>query len=524
MSDFFSVLIPKRFWKFFTEFILYMLSAALQYWKITLVLYVLVGLLISTLKIEHATWYVLSFLLLFPVAIATIIQLSRDFAEEPISEIPQFGELECVFISDKDHFEVNFTSKSLLANSKRRIDYLANSISIFGDGFFNYNFITYPKFYYYLISPQHLNNLIQKKVSQNYLSILQVTVNALNFKVDVKFNVNVDLYSNVKPFQDLEEIFSRVDLRSEKHLEAFIEDVSQFYKAVIAHGFLDMLLNGEHFEKAHQLIDENHKIINNALVRLREYVSDESIPKVNELEKFWECEFERYRGITFALSENFIQAVVHLFKAIKLNPYYPFSDYTAWKGETIKAYAIELSSSYSKISEELEDTELDKEDESEWKQLDYNMLSQVSKLEFPGAVSYISLITNILEQAEAESINKLVEEKLQTNFCESPMQNYIRGEVLKYLPKGTEKIEKLYIDRLGEIIQQFEKVIEIDDDFPLIHSKYGTMLLFKEFSQGTNNYDLSMIHFKKGLEFFSKFGFNMKNRSLKSNTPVLQAN
>jgi len=206
------------------------------------------------------------------------------------------------------------------------------------------------------------------------------------------------------------------------------------------------------------------------------------------------------------LSENYTQAINHLFKALKTNPYYPFTDYKSWKSETIKSYVISISSILPEVVEDLKKEQIKEEDTYNEEEILNIYMNAVSQIEFPHMVSYTSLIIDIIEQAESEYLNKIIEEKLREDICESPIQNYIKGEILKYLPKGTERINKLYTDRLDDVISEFKKVLEIDEDFPLMNNKYGTMLLFKEIENGSSEFSNSMHYIEKGFEYFSKYG------------------
>jgi len=213
MSDFLNLLVPKRFFKFLTGFLLYVISSSIKNWKGVIIIWVLIILLLLIIDKENINIYTIFSLVSVPFAAATIIQLLEDFSDPIESDKPNFGELECVFISDKDHYEVNFISDKLLEESKQRIKSLPDKISLFGTDLISYKLITRPKFYYYLISPNQLSKSIEKKVAQKgFLLILQITVNIQNLKVDVKFNINREHYNNTKPFQEMEEIFSRIHL------------------------------------------------------------------------------------------------------------------------------------------------------------------------------------------------------------------------------------------------------------------------------------------------------------------------
>jgi hypothetical protein len=73
---------------------------------------------------------------------------------------------------------------------------------------------------------------------------------------------------------------------------------------------------------------------------------------------------------------------------------------------------------------------------------------------------------------------------------------------MKYIPKGKQMHEKLYVERIPEVLTEFEKVLHIDEDFLLMYARIGTLKIIKSLYE--KNSVKSEILVKEGIELFAK--------------------
>jgi len=98
------------------------------------------------------------------------------------------------------------------------------------------------------------------------------------------------------------------------------------------------------------------------------------------------------------------------------------------------------------------------------------------------------------------------------------MQEYIKGEVFKYIPMEGDTINKLYVGRIDTAYALFTTVLEIAPFFPLIHNKLGALDLFKLLLKGeaadAKDEAKFKYHMDRAFEVFTKFGLKHKGGKL----------
>ena len=84
----------------------------------------------------------------------------------------------------------------------------------------------------------------------------------------------------------------------------------------------------------------------------------------------------------------------------------------------------------------------------------------------------------------------------------------IWGDIVKGLPKGRERINDIYVDRLPEAISAYAKAMELDPNLPLIPMKLGTLMLFdalRSKDPDRQRIDDAMKLFKEGRDMYSRY-------------------
>jgi len=517
MNEFINLFAPIRILKFLKEFIVYAVVSIFRFWRtFILILLLIEGIYYYQYGFLHG-WFFFLLIVLLPVLVTSFFAVKQDFTKSKKQDRFVAGELECLYIIDNDYFEKNIITDTVNEENKRRINLAKENLPPFTQNIAEYKQLIYPKFYYYLVSPQKLNDSLQKKVDSNqFQTILHISINAKSSKIDVKFYSKANMIMYAKRIHELAEIIGGIEIK-DRDIPRFINDIEDLFQSIVAHGFLDSIINAGLYSDAHTLLDENQQVFYKSLKKIKEYSLPESGKLIDRISVFWECEIERYRGVVYAISKNYHSAIKHIFKAIKLNPYYPHDDYESWKPECLSRYATSFGDSLAAVAEDLKNS-LDPKilkgehvENSEIKAAQFNAASQTN---YPTILSYVDIITEIISAANSKSINQEILGYIDSEICISPIQEFIKGDIIKFIPIRGEKVNKVYVGRFDSVIEYFESILEIDPDFPLIHNKMGAILLLKYGTPKNQNSELfkkAMFHLEKGLEILTKYGYKIKS-------------
>lgn len=249
---------------------------------------------------------------------------------------------------------------------------------------------------------------------------------------------------------------------------------------VITQSFNDMFLDFKEFSFLKFALEDNQKLIND----VKKVLSDKqiSIKSVDNLISNFQCSYFRYMAILEFNKNNSKLGVDYIFKSLELNPFFPCENYDEFKNEFSTRDYLELISSFFETSEYLDNKDNNYGMYAELENLRDKLLLRQQQVVilftldiFKGHL--IKIFENdIIDGEAANDLVCYIETKLKAlDDTNNIAELLLRLEILKILPKGEEKINLIYTDRLEECIQTLQKITITDPAFPLIHRKIGTL-------------------------------------------------
>jgi hypothetical protein len=140
-----------------------------------------------------------------------------------------------------------------------------------------------------------------------------------------------------------------------------------------------------------------------------------------------------------------------------------------------------------------------------------NLLTQVKYAE---ATFNYEIIKEILLKSNSNEIENLLVDELKSLDRNNPFILYTVHEVIKYIKKGEEKFQEMYVARFDDCINLLNEILKLDSDFPLIHTKLGTMLFMK----GVHFKDEELLkrsgeEYCKGIHIMTELGFDFTHKT-----------
>lgn len=186
----------------------------------------------------------------------------------------------------------------------------------------------------------------------------------------------------------------------------------------------------------------------------------------------FECSYYRYKEILEFEKNNYDLAINYIVKSLDLNPYFPYNNYEEFKRIFATRYYLEMTSNLWDIYEY--DTEIfdQKPPKAEIEEFQ-NILSL--RIESNIVLFTIDIVAGyILSRELTDKEIELIEKKL-AEINNDVAKLLFKTEILKILPKGHDKLNNLYLERLEESIEILTKIYELDNSFSLITHKTGIL-------------------------------------------------
>lgn len=502
MKDLFT-LAPKRFLRFLTESASYTVGTFFKYWLVSVIAFSILILIaykyIST-PLTTKQWALLvasSFII-----VAVPVTIYRFYKETyPVVYGSGFpvGITETVMIEGKEHLALNTDSQKIIQKLKNSITAIASVKYPFCKGLVIPLLLQKPKLFYLSHNLTTWRGTLVKQVKKGFpLSVLMITRDTQSNKVDFEVLCCPGLMNSEVPFSEFNKSFTSVV--SDDFYEDYIIEVSRVYLAIHGQSILDLLISGGDYAIAHQVIDDCEGIFREAYTKLSEILRGKENNHFTAFKNNLLSNFERYRGIIFLNQGKYSGAIRHVFKAIRLHPYFPYKNYEQYKDAFNKIYIAQVNLKSSTILLEGEMTKEDKEEES--KKRITNSIELLARTDFSSTPPFEEVLKQIIARADSKQVYKEMEKVLKTNFCESPVCSIIRGEVLKYIPKGKVMHQSLYVERLPEVLAEFEKVLLADEDFLLMYTRIGVLKTIKSFYEKNSAKAEGLLH--EGMKLFAK--------------------
>lgn len=507
MKDFLELFVAKRVFKIIGEYFAYSFKAFFRYWVFALLVLGIVLFFISSFKLVNI--FSISNLWIWGISLlATSIPFSFYlYKKENLIKIHKLGlsvgVLETVMIAEKDYLFLNLDSEKIAERQKMFFVDVLKKKYPFKKNIINPVLIQKPKLYYYLRNLTSLKRSLTSYIHpEGYISVLTVIKDLVSKKVEFDILYSEALINSDTPFSEFKLAFNRA-IKKEEQYDDYILEVTKVYTALQGQAIVDLMIDQGDFETGHKIIDDCEDIFSRACDRLGDILNDESNESFEIFKNNLLSNFERYRGVLYLNQKQYLASLRHVFKSIELNPFFPYNNYSQYKDAFNKRYAAEVNLKVSDIKIEMADENVET-DNSNTSHEDRIAISEdlFNRIDFVGTPGFDDILKEIIARANSDRINDEVEKRFRAKFCASPICEMIRGEVLKYLPKGTAKHEALYLDRLPEVLEEFNKVLSIDKEFVLMYTRIGILKVISSFYQ--NDDEKSRELMKEGIQLYSK--------------------
>lgn len=428
---------------------------------------------ISFITFGFILYFVISLPLLVSILISIIITttISAFFSFRTFTKKPTLVYFGTYFNNDNNYINKNFKTEQIDSIIEEEIDIFRAYSYLIKSKLVEIKTIDIPKFYILVKNYKKLTSLFKILVTKS-------TVFGFSFFIDSDY-IHYKSYLNINRL-DISAIFK-------ENLEAIQDilentDISERVKItltikvnlmVFTQSFNDMFLQLDDFAGFKYSLEDNLKLINSVKqdLKINRIESDKAINFVRN----FECSYHRFSSILAFNQANYQNGIKHIFESLKLNPYFPYDNNEEFKRLFITRYYLELLPNI-----------IANEDETSRFFIDTMQAYEVLLLRVEENIIFFTIDIYkeyILGNELLDNDIKFIEEGLNT--LDDNVANLIfKTEVLKFLPKGIEKFNEIYVDRIEECIVILNKINDIDPSFPLIHLKIGNLKLALATSTG----------------------------------------
>jgi hypothetical protein len=317
----------------------------------------------------------------------------------------------------------------------------------------------------------NISLIILKDVNSQKLSFI-LFYDELLFSGDELFNIIGEEFSS----------FSNDNSFGNENLITYTTSILVSYVGQITSG---INLNNNAYNLLYSDINDSKRIISNTFEQMNNSGSETTKKKIKIIQNFLLCSCLRWEALAFAQQGEVVRSAEIYFSTLRINPYWPLSDYNTFKNQALNEYYLDIDSIISHLR-------------NDSVRLFNHDLITVLKEKTLSNFTYISLEKLIIHYRDNKLLIKAFSEELKqlTQSDENnPVFWFIKGELTKFVPKGANRHNNLYIDRIDESITYFRKALAIDKSFGLAQSKLTGLVLIKWVVKYTNNEEKNLEPF-----------------------------
>lgn len=408
-------------------------------------------------------------------------------------------------ISDSISEEINLTIQNSINNTSTRIYSYKNAILL--------HRVQIPKNEIITLNYEKLNEKIKSKIlGVGHIASIHFLHSQEEEQLHVVVNYNNRLLGYSDPSENMQRLGNLV-LNSKTLTRSELVSITlNLFYLVYSQVHLELMFKENDFKNLHYTLDGCEKLIIE-IKSLSKQLEPEKKELVNQFSNFWQSHCERYRAITLASEKEYYGAVSSIFKAISLNPFYPYKDYASLKADYSKRYAVELIPEFAKYESVITDVEINEEEnikiaEGLWEQIEFKEASY----------HYVALKDIMYETQNNRALISFIEDELSKLDETIPFILITKSEVVRYLRKGWRwrRVNKMYYARLDETIEYLKRAIQLDSDLPVLYTKIGVLLFMKSFHSfflKAKYMDEAMKMFHRGFHFLTQLGIKTRLKS-----------
>lgn len=510
-----SVFLPKNVLIAIREFFKFLVQSILKLWWAVLMLLMVPFVFrqrggVDSLGTEFWLFYCIV-IFIFVATVALILELKQKF--KPLN----LGIYGCYSVKESEYLTSDMDSEFLNQQIGDTVKSVGSRFYIYKRGYIRIHQVKLPKFIPILLGSQGLERFIRRRTNyRNHFATLYFIRNISNHKLSVFLNCSEENVTHAEATEKVTTLLNNLSSDVELSFGRMVQICTKIYLLVFGQIFIDFMLMAQKFKEVHYLLDDSIKLISEIKSDLT-VVGKRNQQQAEKFLNFWLAYLERYRSIVFIEQKEYKAAVDHIFRSIKLNPYYPYESYDELKEDYVKKYGIGLSTSLISTNEELDNAKDNEQIASTAEELS-------GQVKYRDATFNDEIIKEIMRRNDTDLIIQLIEDRLNKLDDNDPFQLLMKAEVIKYLRKGEAKINEMWVDRVDESIQALRKIIELEPGFTFIKTKLGSILWLKGIHYNNERMiEEGLKEWSEGMHYMSELGFRYKTEEERNDNQIVSS-
>jgi len=502
IGAFIVVFLPKHIFILIREFIIFGIKSIFKFWIlnifITAIFYLCYLKTNYFAKVDSYLLEIALIVLLF--CISYVVRFFSFYRKLNIqNSLFVYG---CFSSKEKEYLILDLDAENINDRLNTKCEEIKRNNFIFKSNTLRLSFIEFPKFLPILLGYRGTKKIFDKFISKKkHISSLYFIRDINDLKLTTTLNFDSLNFTNPELLNNLSALLDKIS--NEKLLDIIeITEINlKLYILVFGQTFLDSFIQNKDFDSSTLIIQDSETILYDIKEQL-ELKFENGYQEFKNFHEIWSSYLYRNKAVILLEQKQYKGAITHIFNSIRLNPYYPYSNYETFKTNYVKRYGLELSFSIEKITKEQEI-----ESKNDFVKLrDKINESIVSK----DAELNTNVVLRIIEMDEDAVSLEFLEQELNNLDNRNPAVLLIKSEVIKYLPDNTEKVNRIYYGRIEESIGFLNKLIEIDNNFPMIKSKIGSLIMTRAFHTGNETeIEKGVKLWSEGMHFMTELGFKI---------------
>lgn len=498
-----SIFLPKQIVTLIREILKFIFNSLFRYWYLTISILGLVSLINYLSNFVYLGEYTSFKFILFTTLSISFIVTSFAIYRELLKKHKPFNIAfyGCFSVKENEYLTIDIDSENLNDKIEKICEVVSSTIFSYRTKFIKINNISLPKFIPILLGHKGFNEFIKKRIdSKKHLAAMHFIRDINKQNVVAIINYDKNTFKNAAPINTAEKLITNLSLDQDLNSIKTIELSVKIYLLMLGQSMTDFMLKNSQYGNVQCILDDTEKLIsdirNDAI-----NISENHRKSVEEFLNFWTGYVERYKSVLLIEQKQFSGAILHIIKSIKLNPYFPYDSYSALKQDFTKKYGIDLTSTLNEVNK---DTGTDNQ-----QQLNNKVKEDlVPQVKYPDLTFNYEIMNQILFLDSSSETGELLISELNKLDKNNPFVLLSISEVIRYVKKGTEKFNQIYVDRFDASIDLLKETLILDSEFPVINLKLGTLMMMK--GMHFNNDKLveqGMKEYKKGMHVMKELGF-----------------
>lgn len=498
-----SVFLPKQLVSLFRELIKFIFNSLIKYWYLSFSIIIVIFFInFKSDCVYFGDYTSLRFILIETLSVLVIVPsvaILRELLKTYYpNSIALYG---CFSVKENEYVTIDIDSEDLNNKIEKIIEEVSSMIFSYRTKFLVISNISLPKFIPILLGHKGLNEFIKKRiVSKKHLCTMHFIRDINKQNVVAILNYDHDSFKDATSFNTSEKLINNLSLDPNLNSIKTIELSVKIYLLMFGQSITDGMFRSQQFSIVQSILDDTEKLILDIRNDAQNIIEVHK-KSVEEFLNYWTGYIERYKAILLIEQKQYHGAIQHIVKSIKLNPYFPYTSYSALKQDFTKKYGIDLTSTLNEVNK---DTGTNIQEQINNKVKEY----LVPQVKYPELTFNYEIINQILFLDNSSEIGELLIVELDKLDKNNPFVLLSISEVIRYVKKGTEKFNQIYVDRFDASIDLLKETLILDSEFPVINLKLGSMMMMKGMHfKNDKLIKQGMKEYQKGMHVMKELGF-----------------